>query len=105
VRSNTLAAAALLLCCHTIAFFPEKFTSCACNEFGAFRETADPASRGRWIADVRSALEENHIGWTMWDYRGNFGVVQRTAQIRPDSAIMLVLGLNANVQPVALNAP
>ena len=56
-----------------------------CNEFGAYRETANPASRARWIGDVRAALEENHIGWAMWDYRGNFGVVERTdTQITPD---------------------
>ncbi len=70
------------------------------NEFGAFRDTVDPASRARWIHDVRSALEANGIGWAMWDYRGNFGVVQRTdAEITPDPAILSALGLNANVKP------
>jgi hypothetical protein len=70
------------------------------NEFGAFRDTVDPASRARWIHDVRSALEANGIGWAMWDYRGNFGVVQRTdMEITPDPAILSALGLNANVKP------
>ncbi len=74
-----------------------------CNEFGAYRETADPASRARWIHDVRSALEANHIGWAMWDYRGNFGVVTRTStEITPDDDILKALGLNADAKPVAL---
>lgn len=46
-----------------------------CNEFGVFRDHSDPVSRANWIRDVRSALEADGIGWAMWDYRGNFGVV------------------------------
>jgi hypothetical protein len=77
-----------------------------CNEFGAYRDTADPASRARWIKDVRSALEENHIGWAMWDYRGNFGVVHRDAStITPDPGILKALGLHADAGPVSLSAP
>jgi endoglucanase len=77
-----------------------------CNEFGAYRDTADAASRARWIGDVRSALEANHIGWAMWDYRGNFGVVERTdTQITPDAGILRALGLNADAHAVAVNAP
>jgi endoglucanase len=73
------------------------------NEFGAYRDTADPASRARWIGDVRSALEANHIGWAMWDYRGNFGVVHRdAASINADAAILKALGLNADVSPMSL---
>ncbi|HEX5234200.1 MAG TPA: cellulase family glycosylhydrolase [Silvibacterium sp.] len=76
-----------------------------CDEFGAYRETADPASRARWIGDVRSSLEANHIGWAMWDYRGNFGVVTRTdTEITPDDAILKALGLNANARQVPLPA-
>ena len=54
-----------------------------CNEFGAYRNYSDPGARVAWIQDVRNALENNDIGWTMWDYRGGFGVVTRTG---PDSA-------------------
>jgi aryl-phospho-beta-D-glucosidase BglC (GH1 family) len=49
-----------------------------CNEFGAFRDTAPPDSRARYIEAVRSALEANHIGWAMWDWSGNFGLVTRS---------------------------
>jgi endoglucanase len=85
------------------AWAKERHVPLICNEFGAYRETADPASRARWIHDVRSALETNHIGWAMWDYRGNFGVVTRTdTEITPDDAILNALGRNADLKPVAI---
>ena len=85
------------------AWARERHVPLICDEFGAYRDTAPPDSRTRWIAAVRSALEANHISWAMWDYRGNFGVVTRTdAEITPDGAILKALGLNAAAQPVAL---
>lgn len=85
------------------AWARERHVPLICDEFGAYRDTAPPDSRARWISAVRSALEANHIGWAMWDYRGNFGVVTRTdTEITPDDAILKALGLNAAAQPVAL---
>lgn len=76
-----------------------------CDEFGAYRDTAPPESRARWIGAVSAALEAGHIGWAMWDYRGNFGVVKRTkSEITPDDAILKALGLNGEAQPVVLSA-
>jgi endoglucanase len=48
-----------------------------CNEFGVFRDFADARDREAWIHDVRTALERHGMGWTMWDYSGNFGVVTK----------------------------
>ncbi len=48
-----------------------------CNEFGVYRDYADPGDRDAWLHDVRTALERNGIGWTMWDYSGSFGVVTK----------------------------
>ena len=66
-----------------------------CNEFGAYRYKADPVSRANWIHDVRTAFEADGIGWTMWDYRGGFGVVTKQdgqpAQV--DSSVVSALGL------------
>ncbi len=66
-----------------------------CNEFGAYREHADPASRMNWIRDVRTALEADNIGWTMWDYRGGFGVVykQDGQPANVDDKVVEALGL------------
>jgi aryl-phospho-beta-D-glucosidase BglC (GH1 family) len=67
-----------------------------CNEFGAYRNFTDPVSRSNWIHDVRIALEADGIGWAMWDYRGDFGVVTKhdgqPAQV--DGAIVGALGLS-----------
>ncbi|HTW80514.1 MAG TPA: cellulase family glycosylhydrolase [Terracidiphilus sp.] len=50
-----------------------------CNEFGVYREHADPVSRTNWIRDVRTALEADSIGWAMWDYHNGFGVAVKDA--------------------------
>lgn len=77
-----------------------------CDEFGAYKDTVPPASRARWITAVRSALEANHIGWAMWDYRGNFGVVTRTkSEITPDDAVLRALGLNSEAKPMPAQSP
>lgn len=66
-----------------------------CNEFGAHRAKTDPPARMAWIHDVRSALEADGIGWTMWDYRGSFGVVfkQNGQPATVDDKVVEALGL------------
>ena len=66
-----------------------------CNEFGAYRRVTEPASRMAWIKDVRRALEADGIGWTMWDYRGGFGVVWKEdgQAAKVDPAVVEALGL------------
>lgn len=68
-----------------------------CNEFGAYRAVTDPASRMNWIRDVRIALEADNIGWTMWDYRGGFGVVWKDdgKPAKVDDNVVEALGLKA----------
>ncbi len=65
-----------------------------CNEFGVYRDHADATSRNPWIHDVRSALEADHIGWAMWDFSGNLGVVLKNSEAaHTDPAIVEALGL------------
>jgi hypothetical protein len=65
-----------------------------CNEFGVFREGADSKDREAWIHDVRTAFERHGIGWAMWDYSGNFGVVtKKDGQTVPDESTLRALGL------------
>jgi len=66
-----------------------------CNEFGVYRRVTPEASRMRWIHDVRTALEADGIGWTMWDYRGGFGVVWKDdgQPARVDQKVVEALGL------------
>jgi len=66
-----------------------------CNEFGTYRAFSDALSRANWIHDVRTAFEADGIGWSMWDYRGGFGVVSKQdgqpAQV--DGSVVGALGL------------
>ncbi len=65
-----------------------------CNEFGVYREYADPEDRAAWLRDVRTALERNGIGWTMWDYSGSFGVVtKKDGKTVADDGVRKALGM------------
>jgi aryl-phospho-beta-D-glucosidase BglC (GH1 family) len=66
-----------------------------CNEFGAYRRVMDQNSRTAWLHDVRTSLEDDGIGWAMWDYRSEFGVVfKKDGELaKPDPATVEALGL------------
>jgi endoglucanase len=67
-----------------------------CNEFGTFRRFAPAADRAIWIGDMRSALEKYGIGWTMWDYGGGFGVVNKqNGHATVDVEVVKALGLRS----------
>jgi endoglucanase len=71
-----------------------------CNEFGTYRNFAPPADRAHWIRDMRTALEKYGIGWTMWDYAGGFGVVNKqNGHATPDVEIVKALGLSVTKSP------
>ena len=66
-----------------------------CNEFGVFRDFSEPQDRNAWLKDVRTSLERHNIGWAMWDYSGNFGVVtQKNGKAALDELTVKALGLN-----------
>ncbi len=44
------------------------------TEFGVYGAIAPQAARVAWLRDVRKALEARSIGWTVWEYRGGFGI-------------------------------
>ena len=46
-----------------------------CGEFGVYRRHAPEADRLRYLQDVREVLEKHGLGWAMWEYLGDFGVV------------------------------
>ncbi|CAM2921333.1 glycoside hydrolase family 5 protein [Rariglobus hedericola] len=68
-----------------------------CNEFGVYKKFAPRASRLAWVHDVSAALSANGIGWTMWDYAGDFSVVSSKDGLRvPDIELLHALGLPAH---------
>lgn len=44
-----------------------------CTEFGVIAG-APADSRARWLEDVRSVLEANEAGWTVWGYASRFAI-------------------------------
>jgi endoglucanase len=65
-----------------------------CNEFGVYRDYSNPQDRLRWLEAVRTTLEQNKIGWTMWDYQGGFGVVTKNnGTTVVDESVLRALGL------------
>jgi aryl-phospho-beta-D-glucosidase BglC (GH1 family) len=66
-----------------------------CGEFGVYQAFADPAMRAAWLRDTRTALEEEGIGWAVWDYQGSFAVVSKTdGKATPIPAVATALGLH-----------
>jgi aryl-phospho-beta-D-glucosidase BglC (GH1 family) len=65
-----------------------------CDEFGVYRYFVRPEDRQHWLSTVRSALEQDKIGWTMWDYQGGFGVVSKDSGTTvEDEGVLKALGL------------
>jgi hypothetical protein len=66
-----------------------------CNEFGVYTRVSPPASRFRWISDVRRDCEANAAGWCMWDYAGGFKVADTdpSGARTMDPACVAALGL------------
>ncbi|MDE1900763.1 MAG: glycoside hydrolase family 5 protein [Alphaproteobacteria bacterium] len=62
----------------------EHRTRVICGEFGVLRNHIDPASRYRWIADARAAMDADGIGWELWDYADLFGIAPPTNPTAPD---------------------
>ena len=74
-----------------------KPTTCRCfaTSSAPTGSVTESASRMNWIRDVRTALEADDIGWTMWDYRGGFGVVWKDdgQPAKVDGQVVEALGL------------
>jgi endoglucanase len=67
-----------------------------CNEFGVYKVFAPRPCRLAWLKDVSGVLERHQIGWTMWDYAGDFEVVyKRDGKRMPDIDVLAALGLKS----------
>ncbi len=63
-----------------------------CNEFGVQRQSAPPADRIAYLADVHTSLAEFGIGWTLWG--DNCGILRREANaLGMDMTAAKALGL------------
>lgn len=64
-----------------------------CNEFGVYPIGAPPEDRLTWFRDVRTTLEVNGIGWTVWGYDDVFGLAYNAEQPEMDAAVLQALGM------------
>jgi endoglucanase len=68
-----------------------------CNEFGSYKPFAPRNSRLQYIRDTRTVLEQNKIGWAMWEYDEGFGLIEYNNSNRnnpvTDIDLAIALGL------------
>jgi aryl-phospho-beta-D-glucosidase BglC (GH1 family) len=70
-----------------------------CGEFGVHIPVANPNMRAQWVHDMRVSLDHHKIGWAMWDYQTNFGIVtKKDGKAIPNPLLVDALGLNKNVR-------
>ncbi len=68
------------------------------GEFGVLRKYAPAADRARWVTDMRTTMEKHHLGWAMWDYQTDFGLVTKAdGKTTVDPAVGKALGLDEAV--------
>jgi endoglucanase len=72
-----------------------------CGEFGVYTPNSSPVDRAYWYNIVRQYFEDNNIPWTIWDYKGTFGLFNKgTNEIfEHDLNIPLLQSLDLNVPP------
>jgi endoglucanase len=72
-----------------------------CGEFGALDWKSDPADRVYWYSVVTQYLQENSIAWTIWDYKGGFGLFNKGSKLdfNHDLNIPLLRALGFNMPP------
>ena len=74
---------------HSAAWSESHHVPLVTTEFGIY-SAASPATRAAWLREARTRLEDAHIGWTVWEYKGGFGV----APLTPQSMLGQALGLD-----------
>ena len=76
------------------AWAKERHVPLYCGEFGVFRHNGPPADRAVWIGDMRQTLENDRIGWALWDFKGWFGfVTEQNGVPVADESVVKALGL------------
>ena len=57
-------------------FKAERGVPLFCGEWGVYMPNSDNRDRVFWYEVVRRHLEERGIGWTIWNYRGGYGLFE-----------------------------
>jgi endoglucanase len=60
-----------------------------CGEWGCLTTVPDQA-RFNWFRDVKAVLDENNIGWATWEYKSDFGIINKKGQEEKELIKILV---------------
>ena len=83
-----------------IAFRAQTGLPIYCGEFGAYQVGSTTEDRARWTEAVTTILDSNKIAWSMWEYRGGFGV------FKPNTGILFDSDLNIPIiEALGLTSP
>jgi len=50
-----------------------------CGEWGCLNLVPSDA-RDQWVRDMIKVLEENNIGWATWEYKSDFGIINKKGE-------------------------
>jgi endoglucanase len=81
---------------HIGAWKNKYHTDVLCSEFGVYRAHVDDISRYAWLQDTTNALQKARIPWSLWEYRGPFGIVDAHGEL--DKSMLDVLHLGYQVK-------
>ena len=75
-----------------------------CGEFGVFMNNSPDSDRTYWYSVVRKYLESKNVAWTIWDYKGGFGLFKKEAMnfLIIDLNVPLLKALEFNI-PIQQN--
>ena len=84
-----------------VAFRTARNIKLYCGEFGVYIPNSKNTDRCFWYSEVRKYLEEKNIAWTIWDYKGGFGLFEKgtNEDFRYDVNIPLIQALRLTEPP------
>jgi len=82
-----------------VAFKEQRKAQVFCGEFGVFIPNSSSEDRAQWYKLVCDYLNEKEIPWTIWDYRGTFGLFNKGSaeSFEKDLNVPLLEALHFNV--------
>lgn len=60
-----------------IDFAQQRGVAIFCGELGVYNRNSDNQSRVNWHQVVNTYLTEHGVAWTIWDYKGSFGIFEK----------------------------
>lgn len=86
---------------NAIDFRSSRHVNIYCGELGVYMLNSVDSDRCTWYSVVRQYLEGNNIPWTIWDYKGGFGVFKKGSNqiFNNDLNTRLLDSLKLNVPP------